>query len=149
MYMYNHITLFMMLTINQTDFLVSINGQNHNTCFKGLFIIWNISSKFPVFLWVSNWQTLYSLPCCLTWWYANSLRIFNSSNFSSDSSLVLIAYNIPFLNLPQSESWKIMYKINIKFIVHSHKCFVWLWFCSGLIFLNISFVYWTIMNNNV
>lgn len=35
--MYNHITLFMMLTINQTDFLVSINGQNHNTCKRFIY----------------------------------------------------------------------------------------------------------------
>lgn len=148
--MYNHITLFMMLTVNQTDFLVSINGQNQNTCKRFIYDMKYFfqNSYFPLSK-LSNWQTLYSLPCCLTWWYANSLRIFNSSNFSSDSSLVLIAYNIPFFNLPQSESRKIMYKINIKFIVHSHMCFVWLWFCSGLIFLNISFVYWTIMNNNV
>lgn len=148
--MYNHITLFVMLTIYQTVYNRFFSFPSMDKIkIKRLFMIWNISSKIPVFLWVSNWQTLYSLPCCLTWWYANSLRIFNSSNFSSDSSLVLIAYNIPFLNLPQSESRKIMYKINIKFIVHSHMCFVWLWFCSVLIFLNISFVYWTIMNNNV
>lgn len=37
MYMYNHITLFMMLTINQTDFLVSINGQNQNTCKRFIY----------------------------------------------------------------------------------------------------------------
>lgn len=130
--MYNHITLFVMLTIYQTVYNRFFSFPSMDKIkIKRLFMIWNISSKFPVFLWVSNRQTLYSLPCCLTWWYANSLRIFNSSNFSSDSSLVLIAYNIPFLNLPQSESWKIMYKINIKFIVHSHMCFVWLWFCFG------------------
>lgn len=35
--MYNHITLFMMLTINQTDFLVSINGQNQNTCKRFIY----------------------------------------------------------------------------------------------------------------
>lgn len=45
MYMYNHITLFMMLTINQTDFLVSINGQNQNTCKRFIY-----DMKYEIFL---------------------------------------------------------------------------------------------------